>query len=119
MTSLGTEPLLSADPSVMDKASLVIAPYGFSDFCLPPMGVPTFAMGCGRMGMTLDDAAVLLPKEYLQALPKGISPCEFAAACFESGRAPALGKLVPAYLRQSGKKITLADAGKQIVDLTF
>lgn len=106
----GAAPLISGEPSVMQSASLVLAPYGFLQTCLPPAGQMVFAQGSGRIGMTVPPEAVVLPKRYLEYMPAGISPSLFAAALYDSGRAPELSSLLPAYVEQRGQKISLPEA---------
>lgn len=110
----GAAPMIGEDPDVMRTASLILAPYGFLQTCLPPMDKMVFAQGSGRIGMMVPPEAVVLPKRYLEYMPTGISPSLFAAALHDSGRAGELAWLPPAYVELRGQKISLQEAVQKL-----
>ena len=110
----GAAPMLSEDPRIMRNASLVLAPYGFQETCLPPADSIVFAQGSGRIGMTVPPEAVVLERKYLDYMPPGISPSAFAAALCESGRIPELATMVPLIVEQYGRKISLNEAVRKM-----
>ena len=116
--NMGVTPVISSDPQIMDWADLIIAPYGFEEYCLPPLKTPVFSSGSGRMFMSVEDHSVVLPYKYMMMLPAGVMPIAFGAACYESGFARDLGYLTPPYLIQNNRKITPAETIRKICGLT-
>ena len=98
----------------MSSASLIVAPYGFMQTCLPPADKMVFAQGSGRIGMMVPPEAVVLPRKYLEHMPSGVLPSVFGAALYDSGRAGELAALLPAYVELMGREISLAEVVRKL-----
>ena len=110
----GVAPMVGENPDVMASSTLIVAPYGFMQTFLPPADRMIFAQGSGRLGMTVPPEAVVLPRKYLEYMPPGILPSVFGAALYDSGRAVELGSLLPAYVEQRGREISLAEVVRKL-----
>ena len=108
MAEYGAGMIVSDMCEAFESCGIIVAPDGCAGCRYYPHNALVFDID-GISGYTVTKECIRLPKMYTLSMPTRISEAVFAAALYERARVRQIGSILPLFMVNNGRKISIYD----------